>query len=336
MSVNTNVTVLLPVYNGARYLREAIDSVLNQTYADFSLMVINDGSMDDSRDVVLSFDDPRIILIDNEKNLGLVSTLNRGIELIETRYLARIDADDIWERTKLEKQIEYLEAHPECGLCGTSIHKFGIINSRMIFPENNDGLKVGFLFYCMMSHPSVVYRTSMLKESGLRYKADYFPAEDYKMWADCLEFTQIYNIPEPLVRYRQHQEQICREKNSVQELISDKIRAEMLVRFYPDASSEEISFHLHNYLSGTIDSVESYREQFSWCKKIESANKATQYSSGSALHNGLFKYLNAKYKKYLIDKYFRNYSAKNFLKYIISFEWRYLPIKQQIKILIQK
>lgn len=330
------VTVLLPVYNGARYLREAIDSVLNQTYADFSLMVINDGSMDDSRDVVLSFDDPRIILIDNEKNLGLVSTLNRGIELIETRYLARIDADDIWERTKLEKQIEYLESHPECGLCGTSIHKFGIINSRMIFPENNDGLKVGFLFYCMMSHPSVVYRTSMLKESGLRYKADYFPAEDYKMWADCLEFTQIYNIPEPLVRYRQHQEQICREKNSIQEQISDKIRTEMLLRFYPNASSEEINFHLINYLGEAIDSVRSYKEQRSWCIKIESENKLTHYSTEAALHNGLFKYLDAKYKKYLVCKFFKNYSIKTYINYFFSFEWRYLPIKQQAKILLQK
>lgn len=330
------VTVLLPVYNGARYLRETIDSVLTQTYADFLLLVINDGSTDNSKDVVLSYDDPRITVIDNGRNLGLVGTLNKGIGLVATKYLARIDADDIWERTKLEKQIEYLESHPECGLCGTSINKFGIINSQMIFPEDNDGLKVGFLFYCMMSHPSVVYRTSMLKESGLRYRADYFPAEDYKMWTDCLEITQIHNIPEPLVRYRQHQEQICREKSSAQEQISNKIRTEMLLRFRPDTNSEDINFHLHNYLGEAIDSVESYKEQLRWCKKIESANKVTQYSSDSALHNGLIKYLNAKYKQYLIGKYFKSYSAKNFLQYFFSFEWRYLPIKQQAKILLQK
>ena len=108
-----------------------------------------------------------------------------------------------------------LESRPEVGVCGTSIHKFGDIDAVHLFPEDSDALKVGLLFYCMMSHPSVVYRRSMLVETGLSYRQEYFPAEDYKMWVEVLQHSHIHNLQQPLVEYRQHGGQICRKNNCV-------------------------------------------------------------------------------------------------------------------------
>lgn len=330
------VTILMPVYNGEKYLRETMDSVLSQTFIDYVFLIINDGSTDSTRDIVLSYHDDRILLVDNEYNMGLVDTLNKGIGLVETEFMARIDADDLWDNSKLEKQIAVLDARPEVGLCGTSIHKFGIINGDMLFPEDNDGLKVGFLFYCMMSHPSVVYRMSMLRDTGLLYKKEAFPAEDYKMWVDILDVSQIYNIPEPLVMYRQHENQICQEKKEVQIGKTEAVQEELFCRIYPDASSSEIDFYLHKYLAGNINSVIDFQESTEWINRVVQANQKSKYANSRMLREGLYKFLYAKFCKYLNSKYFMTYSFGAYLKYLLSFDWRFLPIKQQIKILLKK
>lgn len=330
------VTILMPVFNGEPFLRETIDSVLSQTFYDFILLIINDGSTDNTRDIVLSYQDDRIRLVDNEHNMGLVDTLNKGIGLTETEYLARLDADDLWEETKLEKQISLLDSRPDVGLCGTSIHKFGLINGDMIFPINNDGLKVGFLFYCMMSHPSVVYRMSMLRKTGLLYKKEAFPAEDYKMWIDILQVSQIYNIPEPLVMYRQHENQICQEKKEVQRTKTEEVQTELFLRFFPDATTSDLDFYLHSYLDAKIESSNDYKQSTLWINRVLNANKRSQYANPHLLKGSLYKFLNANYKKYLYHKYFISRSFKNYLRYICSLEWRFLPIKQQLKLFLNK
>lgn len=332
----SRVTVLMPVYNGECYLRETIDSVLNQGFCDFEFLIINDGSTDHTREIVLSYSDDRIRLVDNEQNIGLVASLNKGLDMIDTEYIARMDADDLWDPSKLEKQIALLDSRPEIGLCGTSIRKFGIIKGDMFFPEDNEGLKVGFLFYCMMSHPSVVFRRSMLAASKLRYKKEAFPAEDYQMWIDCLNVTQIYNIPEPLVYYRQHAEQICQEKKVTQELKTNEVRKEMLLRFWPDAPAEEVDYYLNSFLGAGPDSVSEYYLRVEWIKKLEQANRLSHYGEERLLHHKLVKYLDWKYYTYLREKYNNKDSWVSRLIGIFSFEWRVLPIKLQIKYLLKK
>ena len=335
-STDTRITILMPVYNGEKYLRETMDSVLAQTYTNFIFLIINDGSTDSTRDIVLSYQDDRIHLVDNEHNMGLVDTLNKGIGLVKTEFLARLDADDLWDKTKLEKQIAVLDARPEVGLCGTSIHKFGIINGDMIFPVDNEGLKVGFLFYCMMSHPSVVYRMSMLRETGLLYKKEAFPAEDYKMWVDILQVSQIYNIPEPLVMYRQHENQICQEKRDVQRGKTEAVQEELFRRIYPDASPEEVDFYLHKYLAGDIKSAEDFRVSAAWVGRVLLANQKSQYANNKLLKDRLFKFLFAKYREFLNNRYFTKRTIGAYLRYVFSFDWRFLPLKQQLKILLGK
>ena len=119
------VTVLMPVYNAEKYLAEAINSILNQTFTNYELLIINDGSTDKSEEIILKYSDKRIRYIKNDKNIRLVATLNKGIELAKGKYIARMDADDISVPTRLEKQITLLENNEDIGVCGSFLYVFG-------------------------------------------------------------------------------------------------------------------------------------------------------------------------------------------------------------------
>ena len=119
------ISIVMPVYNCENYLHEAIKSILEQTYTDFEFIIINDGSEDNSEDIILSYADPRIIYIKNDKNMKIVKTLNKGISLSRGKYIARMDADDICYRDRLEKQLSFMEKHKDIDLCGSYAQNFG-------------------------------------------------------------------------------------------------------------------------------------------------------------------------------------------------------------------
>lgn len=329
----TRVTVLMPVYNGELYLREAMDSVLAQTYSDFCYMIIDDGSVDTTAQLVKSYSDERIFYLKNDVNIGLVATLNRGLALIDSEYIARMDADDIWHHDKLQKQIDLLDSRPDVGICGTCINKFGDVNGVYMFPEESDSLKVGLLFYCMMSHPSVVYRNSFLKESHQLYRSEYFPAEDYKMWIEALQYTKIYNIQEVLVEYRQHQQQICREKQQIQHEKENKVKAEQLKLIYPDCSEEEMQFHLSVFATLKINNLAELKKCRTWIEKIIEADKKLGYVETSILKKELWKYLHAATKEYFAKEYLFDSNLKGLLQYFVSFNWRYLDFHRNLSLI---
>ncbi len=322
----------MPVYNGEDFLHETIESVLNQTYSDFLFLIINDGSKDKTKEIIKNYADKRIIYHENETNLGLVASLNKGINMVETEFMARIDADDLWVQNKLEKQINLLDSHPDIGICGTSIKKFGAFEGTFIFPTENETLKAGFLFYCMMSHPSVIFRMSFLKETGLRYRPDFYPAEDYKMWVDALLHTQIYNIPEVLVYYRQHDNQITQETNILQKTKTNEIKVELLRRIYPNVTEEELSFHLNSFIPLDFKSISDYKKSKNWTNKIITKNNETQYIKPEILKKELSRYLQIGLKGYLLKKYFEKISIINYFKYICSFDWIHLSAKKNFKL----
>lgn len=297
------VTVVLPVYNGERYLREAIDSVLAQTYRDFELWVVNDGSTDSTADIVDSYLDPRVRRIDNPHNMGLVATLNRTFAMVESPFIARMDDDDLWHEKKLELQIALLESRPDIGVCGTSIHKFGDINSTFVFPEESDALKVGLLFYCMMSHPSVVYRRNMLEETGLTYQQDYFPTEDYKMWIDVLKHSKIYNLQQPLVEYRQHESQICRKRKEEQTKLERKLREEQLRLIYPNPFQNELDFHLDRFTTLRPVSDMEVKQFLWWEKKLCEENKRHGYVNPRVMRSELHRYVQNAIRSYYLSDY---------------------------------
>jgi len=330
------ITVLMPVYNGETYLRETMDSVLAQTYSDFVFLIINDGSTDQTEDIILTYQDSRILYCKNEDNLGLVATLNKGIELVHTEYLARMDADDLWVESKLEMQIKLLDSRSEVGICGSSIHKFGAFDADFIFPVDNVGLKVGFLFYCCMSHPSVVFRMSFLNDTGIRYRADYFPAEDYKMWMECLDYTQIYNIPEKLVLYRQHNQQITQDSNSKQVLLTNKVRLEMLEKLSSTFTDAQKDYHIYSFLSSELSSVSDYKLMKEWSETLISANERNGFVFNEFLLSEAFrKHLKARYKSFIYKKYESFSPLKRTLSYFFSCEWRFMNYKDIIKFIIR-
>lgn len=202
------ITVLMPAYNAERYIAEAIASVLAQTFTDFELLIIDDGSTDGTAAVIASFSDPRIRLIRNPQNLRLIATLNNGIALAAGRYIARADADDVNLPTRLEQQFRFMESHPDTGICGSWMVRFTDTDEILWrVPSADSDIRCEMLFQSVLYHPTVMLRRSVLQQHELRYP-DVPHAEDFALWLKMLEHTGAANLPLALVRYRMHAGQI--------------------------------------------------------------------------------------------------------------------------------
>lgn len=226
---NPKVTVLMPVYNGEEHLREAIESILNQTFANFEFLIINDGSTDSSASIIESYKDKRIRLINNEENLKLIRTLNKGLELAKGEYIARMDCDDISLPHRLEKQVAFMEANRDVGILGSAMLAFSTNQTIAVYtPEIFEEIKIELIFACPMIHPSVLMRCSVLKEHGLRYDINYTHAEDYKLWSEAVKHVKLHNLNDILIKYRLNPKGISIVHTKQQKDMSNKIRKENL------------------------------------------------------------------------------------------------------------
>ena len=198
------ISVIMPVYNAEKYLAQSIDSVLKQTFQDFEFIIINDGSNDGSYEILKEYQrkDNRIILID-KKNGGISEALNDGILTANGKYIARMDADDISLPTRFETQLNFMEANPDIGVCGTWIEKFGenYKNHILKYPTNDSFSKVKLLFSVSFAHPTVMMQRKLIKKHNLKYNKKY-GIEDYKFWLDAAKFTKFASIPKVLLKYR--------------------------------------------------------------------------------------------------------------------------------------
>jgi len=201
------VTVLIPVYNGAKFLGEAIESILNQTLEDFELLIIDDGSTDNCVDIIRGYHDSRIRLVENDKNLGQAETMNRGLHLAKGKYIARMDQDDVSLSSRLRKQVAYMENNLQVGVCGTWIKYIGYKDDVLNLETKNHLIKLRLLTNQSLAHPTVMIRRSVLDDYNLKYDGRYSPAEDYDLWVRMSDYCSFANLPEPLVRYRLHENQ---------------------------------------------------------------------------------------------------------------------------------
>lgn len=198
------VTVLMSVYNGERFLKEAIESILNQTFTDFEFLIINDGSTDESVKIIESFEDSRIKLVNNEKNLKLIASLNKGIAIARGKYIARMDSDDISIPERLQKEVEFLETHEDYGLVGTYytvIDGEGKEQYNVSYPSSNELIKLFLSLNCPLAHGSIMGKTELFKRNQYGSKESY-AVEDYELWTRFAKETKIHNIPEYLFKYR--------------------------------------------------------------------------------------------------------------------------------------
>ncbi len=203
------VSVLMAVYNGERYLREAIESILAQTFTDFEFLIVNDGSTDSSRDIVLSYHDSRIRLIDNPENMGLTKSLNRGLSLARGEYVARQDADDRSHALRLEKQIAFMNVHQDVVLIGTQARIIDE-NGRTLKSRNSYraqtylGILFQFLFENPFIHSSVMFQKKVILEHFRGYDESLYYNQDFHLWSSLLPSFFALNVPEPLIDLRRN------------------------------------------------------------------------------------------------------------------------------------
>lgn len=206
MYINPVVTVLMTAFNAEDYIGEAIKSILNQTFKNFELLIVDDGSADSTYTKIMEFSDDRIRVIRNEKNEGIMESANIGLAHSRGKYIARIDADYIAVPSRLDRQVTFMEANPEVGLCGSFVETFGSDVCIYRPPTSDNEICVNLLFGNCIVHSSVIMRHSVLVQYQLFYRLPL--AEDYDLWCQMSRVTQVHNIPEVLVRYRKHDEQV--------------------------------------------------------------------------------------------------------------------------------
>jgi len=198
------VSVLVAVYKtDPAFLRDTIRSVLAQTYRDFELVLLDDCPEDPRELVVREFGDERIVYTKNDRNLGISATRNRLLEMARGEYLAVLDHDDICREDRLEKEVAYLDAHPECGVVSSFTRLFpgGQLVAR---PVTDRAIRVALMTHCAVAHSAAMIRASVLRDSGIGYEAEYSPSEDYRLFFRLADHTQFHCIPEPLLDYRVH------------------------------------------------------------------------------------------------------------------------------------
>lgn len=204
------VSVVLPVHDGARYLAAAIQSILDQTYRHFELIVIDDGSTDDSAALAASFADPRIVLVRNERNLGLARTLNRGLDLARGELVARMDADDIAAPARLERQVQRMRDDPGLAVLGTDITYIDPADRPLGRPRDLPcgATWVGWrlLRGTCLYHPTVMLRRAAL--GAERYAEGYTHAEDYELWLRLARTQRLDNLGECLLQHRRYQQSV--------------------------------------------------------------------------------------------------------------------------------
>jgi cellulose synthase/poly-beta-1,6-N-acetylglucosamine synthase-like glycosyltransferase len=220
------VSVVMPVYNAELYIQEAVESILRQTFSDFELVVVDDGSSDRSLELLRSFHDSRIQLHPRDHH-GLVGSLNYGIMASHGRYIARMDADDISLPRRLELQVTALSRHPEVVLVGTWFQQFGDAGSQLIRPPRGDlAIKAWLARLNAFCHGSTMFRRNVATECGL-YREESFPAEDYDLWLRMSERACVLNLGIVLYRWRTSASQVTaiHQREAVRATLLAKQRA---------------------------------------------------------------------------------------------------------------
>jgi glycosyltransferase involved in cell wall biosynthesis len=211
------VSVLMPVYNSAKYLHKSIESILNQSYEDFEFLIFDDGSTDESLQIISSFRDLRIKIFSSTRNLGHVFHLNRGILLSKGQYIARMDSDDISHHERFKKQVDFLDNHSDVDILGTWYQEFGARKRFIRQPLDDSDIRLKHLFLgCALAHPSVMMRRNIFTQNDLLYEAQKYPTEDYWLWIRSGLVTRFSNIPQALLYYRVHSKQISQRRHAEQ------------------------------------------------------------------------------------------------------------------------
>ena len=242
MIENPEISVIMPVFNSSKYLKEAIQSILDQSFENFEFIILNDNSTDESLKIIKEFQliDKRIVLINKTENFGPSLLRNEGIEIAKAEFIAFMDADDVAVSQRFIKQIEVLKNNNDIGLCGSWFKLFGenIEDQIIKHYEFHDDLKINFLLECYIGNPTVMFKKSLLKD--LRFKNEFRVMGDYELWARFIHTTKFYNIQQVLVNYRWHQDNITKTTNVDRQKIHLSIQTSQLNDFGIDLNTPNL------------------------------------------------------------------------------------------------
>lgn len=286
--MEAKISVVMSVHNGELYLQESIESILGQTFRDFEFIIINDASTDRSRQVIESYNDSRIRLINNEENLGLTRNLNKGIDLATGKYVARMDADDIAMPQRFAHQFAFLESHPDYGLCSTWARTFGAYDIPLNFPTRDEKLKCCLLFQNPIVHPTVMFRTNVVRD--VRYDESLRVAQDFDLWHRIAQHTRIACLPEYLLMYRVHNSSTSATKSEAQEKVRNDIFKSYLNQLGIEPTEKEMGIH------NSMSQVKSKKEEldinylpdmYLWMQRIIRQNRQRKVFDQDALKDVL-------------------------------------------------
>lgn len=226
--IKPKVTVLMPVHNGMLHVATAIDSILAQTFKNFELLVVNDGSSDGTGSLLDAYGkkDTRVRIIHLPQNLGIVAALNKGLELCTGQYIARMDSDDIAIAYRLAIQTKFLDEHPDYIACGSDVLLFGAEFWYARYPRTSRECNSYLTMFPCFAHGAVMLRHKAM--AATRYEEGYPLAEDYRLWTRLAALGKLANIPRPLMRYRVHSKQNSVLSLTMQRESHCRIAAEML------------------------------------------------------------------------------------------------------------
>ena len=270
------VSILMAVRDGARYLDEALRSMLAQSFADWEFIVIDDGSTDDTAAILDRHQraDARIRVYPQGAQ-GLPESLNTGLRMARGTYVARMDADDVSLPERLAVQVAMMDAHPEVGVCGTWIETFGMGPPAVRqLPADDASIRSWMLFESVLAHPSVMIRREALERHGLSYDATMLHAEDYDLWVRASRHTKLANVPQVLLRYRQHPQQVVRAHDGLKRQTARRVRTGQLAGLGLSPSEDDVNLHEALSLWQLPRTQESIAAAHAWLLKLIEANQA--------------------------------------------------------------
>ena len=275
------ISIIMSAYNAEKYVSQSIESVQKQTFGNFEFLITDDCSTDHTLGIINSFDDERIVVFENKNRLGLTENLKRMVQHAHGRYIARIDADDICDNYRLEKQKRFLDNHNDVSMVCSFAKAIGQKEGIMKTIPDAKRLKASLLFGNTIIHSSV-----MFVNDGSNYDSSIKKAQDYELWDRFVsENKNIAVLPEPLVSFRYHSEQISAQNSMDQRTYSDIVRLRALKRIGIHLDDKEVSV----FLSWINENYIADKESFLICemvlKKIEQSGLAYRYYDIKALKN---------------------------------------------------
>lgn len=306
------ISVIIPVYNGEKYLSLAIESIINQTYKNLELIIINDGSSDRTLEIIRKFttQDRRIRLI-NRENKGLIFSLNEGVDAANGKFIARMDADDISYKNRIETQLNYIDKY-NLDIVGSTVEYIGDKKGYRVYPSNDDEIKMALTIGCPLAHPSVFGRANIFKE--YRYSQLAKNHEDYELWCRMAKNgVRFGNVISPLLKYRIHESQIS-TKNRIEQIDGSLVTMiQYCAHYFSEDSINELSKitisskNIYLFTKLIINNSHLYRS-----KKLKAESELFFYS--------FIPYMNIKKIKFIPIIYYLiksgDYSNKIFLTFI--------------------